>query len=148
MVYLLDVNVLLALAWPNHDHHHAAHAWFGRSRVEGWATCPMTQAGFVRISCQPAVSKHLVPVHEAVQILGASTRSSDHHFWHQTSAVTSLSPELLKRVMGPQQLTDALLLELAIRHKGALATFDQRIGNLLPSGSPHHSRLATLPLAR
>jgi len=56
-VSLLDVNVLLALAWPNHVHHPAAHRWFAENHREGWATCPLTQMGFVRTVNQPAVVK-------------------------------------------------------------------------------------------
>ncbi len=142
MLYLLDVNVLLALAWPNHIHHRAAHSWFAKCR--GWATCQTTQAGFVRISCQPAVTKRVVLIQEALQILAVSTNSANHHFWHQTTQLTSLPAEIRQRVVGPRQVTDALLLDLAIRHKGALATFDQGVETLLPEGSPLRSHLAIL----
>jgi uncharacterized protein len=50
LIALLDVNVLVALAWPNHIHHRAAHRWYAAHRAQGWATCPPTQAGFVRVS--------------------------------------------------------------------------------------------------
>jgi toxin-antitoxin system PIN domain toxin len=145
MVHLLDVNVLLALAWPNHLHHGPAHAWFQANRESGWATCPMTQNGFVRLSCQPAVTKLLVPVAEAIQILDLSTQSPHHQFWQQDTRVASLLPEMLPRIMGPRQLTDAVLLDLAIRHQGALATFDRRMGSLFPARSPHASRLTFIP---
>ena len=56
-VSLLDVNVLLALAWPTHIHHAAAHRWFAENCAAGWATCPLTQLGFVRLGMQPAVVK-------------------------------------------------------------------------------------------
>lgn len=39
---LLDINVLLALAWPSHQHHAAAHGWFARESRHGWATCAFT----------------------------------------------------------------------------------------------------------
>lgn len=142
MVYLLDVNVLVALTLPDHVHHKAAHAWF--AKCTEWATCPITQAGFIRVSCQPAVTKRLVPVYEAIQILGVSLTRTKHHFWHQTTQVASLPRDILQRIMGPQQLTDALLLDLAIRHKGALATFDKRIETLLPAGSSYRSHLAVI----
>jgi hypothetical protein len=140
MVHLLDVNVLLALAWPNHVQHQAAHAWFEANQQNGWATCPMTQAGFVRLSCQPAVTRLLVPVAEAVQILASSTASPHHQFWPQDTPVASLLPEVLARIMGPQQLTDALLVDLAIRRQGALATFDRRVK------SPHASHVTFIPV--
>jgi hypothetical protein len=146
MVHLLDVNVLLALAWPNHVHHQAAHAWFEVNRQNGWATCPMTQAGFVRLSCQPAVTRLLIPVREAVQILASSTQSPHHQFWEQDTPIASLLPEMLARIMGPKQLTDAVLVDLAIRRQGALATFDRHVSKLLPAGSPHASHLTFIPI--
>ncbi|MGA3027962.1 MAG: TA system VapC family ribonuclease toxin [Bryobacteraceae bacterium] len=146
MVHLLDVNVLLALAWPNHVHHQAAHAWFEANHEHGWATCPMTQAGFVRLSCQPAVTRLLVPVREAVEILASSTKSPHHQFWQQDTPLASLLPEMLSRIMGPRQLTGAVLVDLAIRRQAALATFDRHMSVLLPPGSPHASRLTFIPV--
>jgi len=146
MVHLLDVNVLLALAWPNHVHHQPAHAWFEAHHQNGWATCPITEAGFVRLSCQPAVTRLLVPVAEAVQILALSTQSPHHQFWEQDTPVGSLLPEMLARVMGPRQLTDAVLVDLAIRRQGALATFDRHMSALLPPGSPYASHLSLIPV--
>ena len=55
MIHLPDVNVLLALAWSNHPHHEAAHRWFGSESLVGWATCLLTQGGFVRLSLNPQV---------------------------------------------------------------------------------------------
>jgi predicted nucleic acid-binding protein len=49
-VCLLDVTVLLALAWQTHVHHPAAHRWFGENSGAGWATCSLTQLGFVRLA--------------------------------------------------------------------------------------------------
>jgi predicted nucleic acid-binding protein len=47
---LLDINVLVALAWPNHVHHETALHWFEVNHTYGWATSPLTQSGFVRVS--------------------------------------------------------------------------------------------------
>lgn len=58
---LLDINVLLALAWPNHQNHAAAHGWFARESRHGWATCAFTQLGFVRPSSNPAYPSGAVP---------------------------------------------------------------------------------------
>lgn len=146
MVRLLDVNILLALAWPNNLHHDAAHAWFASNKHDGWATCLLTEAGFVRISSQPIVTKQVVAVREAIANLAASTASNEHEFWEHTSRVTDLSPEMLPRVMGHHQLTDALLLNLAIQRGGLLATFDKRIEHLLPPGSPNRSYIEVIPI--
>ena len=49
MIALLDVNLLVALAWPGHVSFATVHRWFARHGDAGWATCPITQAGFVRV---------------------------------------------------------------------------------------------------
>src|SRR5437016_4463139 len=147
MVRLLDVNVLIALAWPVHMHHDAAHAWFATHQDEGWATCPLTEAGLVRISSQPAVTKRMVTVSESLALLARIRNLQEHRFWPQTIPLTGLLPELASRIMGPQQLSDAILLDLAIRNDGVLATFDKRIEHLLTSGSPHRDRLEIIPIA-
>lgn len=136
MIALLDVNLLIALAWQNHMHHEAAHRWFAANSERGWATCPATQAGFVRVSGQPAAVKTLIPMHNALTLLEANLCSANHHFWPQDAPLTTMLPEIKERIMGPRQLSDAILLDLAIRNKGSLVTFDSRIKHLLPAGSP------------
>ena len=147
MVRLLDINVLLALAWPVHLHHDAAHAWLSTCEHEGWATCPLTEAGFVRISSQPSVTKRVVAISEGLALLARMSNRKEHRFWPQTAPVTGLLPELISPAMGPQQLSDAILLDLAIRNDGALATFDKRIEYLLKPGSAHRDRLEVIPIA-
>ena len=87
MIALLDVNVLIALAWPSHLHHRAAHAWFTPNRARGWATCPTTEAGFVRVSTTPGVVKTIVSVAEAFQILEHNLKAPDHHFLPQAKGI-------------------------------------------------------------
>jgi uncharacterized protein len=53
-VALLDVNVLVALFDPDHVHHEAAHGWFAANRAAGWATCPLTENGLIRVLSNPA----------------------------------------------------------------------------------------------
>jgi predicted nucleic acid-binding protein len=113
---------------------------------EGWATCLLTEAGFVRISCQPAATKQVITVREAIANLEASTASHEHQFWQSTMRVTDLLPETFSRFMGPQQLTDALLLNLAIQRGGILSTFDKRMENLPPQGSPNRSYIEVIPI--
>ena len=144
-VALLDVNVLVALAWPRHVHHAPAQQWFSSRRSQGWATCPLTQLAFVRLSAQPAVVNTIVSVSEALQILEANTSTPEHKFWPLDYGL-NLLPEIRARLMGHQQQTDAVLLDLAIRRGGKLATFDRRLENLLAPGSPHGSALEILPI--
>jgi uncharacterized protein len=136
-VALLDTDVLLALAWPNHLHHEAAHEWLARRRGQRWATCLLTELAFVRLSSQPAVVKTAITTAEAWQILDVNLGAENHEFWPLESSMSDLLPELRQRVMGHHQLADAVLLDLAIRRTGRLATFDRRVENLLPPGSDY-----------
>ncbi|MEK7408999.1 MAG: TA system VapC family ribonuclease toxin [Acidobacteriota bacterium] len=145
-VALLDVNVLLALAWPQHAHHGAAHEWFAGQRPEGWATCALTQAGFVRLSSQPGAVKTPVTVSEAIRNLDANVSVPEHEFWPLDYGIAAMLPEIRDRLMGPRQITDALLLDLAIRRGGKLATLDRRVENLLAADSAHRGALEVLLL--
>lgn len=145
MVALLDVNVLLALAWPNHVHHEAAHRWFASRRRGGWATCPLTQAAFVRLSSQPAVVKTSITVAEAWRALEANLAAREHEFWPLENSINEIIPEIRERVIGHHQVTDAWLLDLAIRRRGKLATLDRRVENLLAAGSVQRRALEILP---
>ena len=81
MIRLLDVNVLIALTWPNHVHHEAARSWFANTRTGGWATCPLTEAGFVRISCNPSAVKQPVTPADAIAVLDKIRKLESHSFW-------------------------------------------------------------------
>ena len=141
MIALLDVSVLLAMLWSRHTFFRLASGWFGENRGAGWATCPATQAGFVRLYAQRSVTGMEVPIKEAMEVLADNCASPDHVFWPQDSPVVNLLPEIRQRLTGHQQLTDAILLDLAIRKGGRLATLDRRVENLLPAGSPHRSAI-------
>lgn len=132
---LLDVNVLIALAWPNHVHHDAARSWFDGRRKRGWATCPLTEAGFVRVSCNPSVVGHTVTPGDAVALLRRFRRVELHLFWTLDRSMVELPEEILVRIQGYRQITDAVLLATAMRHGGELATFDTGLAQLAgPSG--------------
>ena len=75
-------------------------------------------------------------MHNALTLLEANLTSPNHHFWPQDAPLTTMLPEIQERIMGPRQLSDAILLDLAIRNKGTLVTFDSRIKHLLPLASP------------
>ncbi len=145
-VSLLDVNVLLALAWPNHVHHEAAHRWFAAIRTGRWATCPHTEIGFVRLSMQPAVVKITISFGDAFRALTASVSSPQHEFWPHDTSLTAIDTEMRTRIAGHHQLADAMLLDLAIRRSGKLATFDRRIANLLGAGSPNQGAIELIPV--
>jgi uncharacterized protein len=123
-VALLDTNVLLALAWPNHQHHAEAHAWFRAKSRSGWATCSFTQLGFVRLSSNPAYASNAVPPSDAATLLREWTRQSKHVFWPSPSAD---DPKIYARAVGHQQVNDAWLVEVARRNSGRLVTLDVRV---------------------
>lgn len=133
--YLLDTNVLVALLWPSHQHHEQAVAWFARRRSRGWATCPLTEAGFVRTVSNPAFSRDAVTPREALGVLAANTVAEDHTFWPDELPFTEAVAFAGVRLVGHQQTTDAYLLGLAIHRGGMLATLDERIAALTAAGS-------------
>jgi hypothetical protein len=128
---LLDTNLLIALLWPSHERHALAVQWFTGHRAKGWATCPFTQAGFVRIVSNPAFSRDAVQPREAIQVLAANTAAKDHAFWPDELPFAEAAAFAGVRLLGHQQVTDAYLLGLAIRRGGVLATLDQRIAALV-----------------
>lgn len=142
--YLLDTNLLIALLWPSHERHELAVKWFTRHRAKGWATCPITQASFVRIVSNPAFSRDAVQPREAIHVLSANTAAKDHTFWSDELPVAEAVAFTGVRLLGHQQVTDAYLLGLAIRRGGVLATLDQRIAALTETKSDERKALETV----
>lgn len=126
---LLDLNLLTALFWPSHEHHAVAHDWFGRRHVDGWATCPLTQLGFVRLVSNPAFSRDALSVRDALTLLLKNLEHPDHVFWGADRDAATLTP-MVPSLRGHQQVTDAYLLALARHHRGLVATFDRGLGDL------------------
>jgi toxin-antitoxin system PIN domain toxin len=131
-VHLLDVNVLIALGWPNHKHHDVARRWFASiagGDQGGWATCPLTQCAFVRISTNSkAVGAALSPA-QAVAAIARMTTHPQHVFWADDLPVSSAYFRAAA-LQGHQQVTDAYLLALCASRGGHLATFDTAIGTI------------------
>ena len=137
MKALLDVNVLIALAWPNHIHHHAVRSWFLEWKtVNGWASCPLSEAGFVRVCCDPLAVKRAVTPYEAISVLQQLRGSGSHSFWPLKHSMVDLEPGLVDRMQGYRQVTDALLLSVALRQGGCLATLDSGLAQLRPPDEP------------
>lgn len=129
---LLDVNLLVALAWPNHLHHEPAHRWFNTRDSSAWATCPVTQSGFIRVSSNPRVISDAVTPQDAIAVLRKILAIEGHQFWlDDVSLATdeSVPSELLR---GYRQTTDLHLVALAQRREGRLATFDDGVAHLVP----------------
>ncbi len=128
---LLDVNVLVALAWDSHIHHAAARAWFSARAPAGWSTCSVTETGFVRVSSNPKVLPSPISVAEATRVLAAICGAPGHSF-----VVDEVSPRDadMPSLSGHRQVTDAHLLVLARRHQLPLVTFDAAVASLAMSG--------------
>jgi uncharacterized protein len=133
---LLDVNVLVALLWPEHDFHELVQGWFGKHASNGWATCPITQAGFVRIVSNPSFSIQAVSPSDALRVLDLTLQHPAHQFWPDDMLLSDALTIFGKRLIGHQQVTDAYLLSLAIHKKGRLATVDRSIVELFSRDDP------------
>jgi len=135
---LLDVNLLIALLQPDHVHHASAHQWWTANRSAGWASCPLTQNGFVRIVSQPRYAKP-IPVSHALALLQEETSATDHAFWPDDISLADPQRFHGARILGPKQLTDIYLLALAVKNGGRLATFDRAIPLAAVNGAePRH----------
>lgn len=131
-VHLLDVNVLIGMMWPSHESHGRVQSWFENNPKAGWATCPLTQAAFVRIVSNPGFSRDAVTPSDALQTLEENLRHPLHQFWPDDISLVDAVTPVRKRIVGHQQLTDAYLLGLAIYRKSKLLTLDRSIMALLP----------------
>jgi toxin-antitoxin system PIN domain toxin len=121
---LLDVNALVALAWDSHVHHAPMRAWFVANSSAGWATCPITESGFVRVSSNPKVLPSAIAVGAAREVLSALRAQHGHRFLTDD---VSVSDKDVPAIAGYRQVTDAHLLTLARRHGVCLVTFDATI---------------------
>ena len=139
---LLDVNVLVALAFPLHSAHRAAHAWFQREPDRLWATCPLTQAGFLRVAGRQLGGSRDA-LRKALAGLDRDCRSPNHEYWPVRVDLRELSDSPVSRLIGPNQIAEMQLLLLAHRHRGQLATFDTGIRELA-SGTRYASSLLVL----
>ena len=133
---LLDVNVLIALAWPNHIHHSTALWWFETFGRGGFATCPVTQAGFVRVSSNNRAIPGARSPREARAILRRITDLPGHRFWPDDIDLTRNEHIAWERLGSHAQVTDAHILAIAVRHAGRLATFDRALADLAPENVP------------
>lgn len=136
--YLLDVNVLVALAWPNHVHHGRVRRWW--SGVDAWATTPLTEAALLRLSLNESVVGREVSAAEALELLRAMRRVPGHAWIADDSSLAdpTIDPRSL---VTSRHVTDLHLVNLAAHTGTVLATLDRGISPLLAEGDRHHVML-------
>jgi toxin-antitoxin system PIN domain toxin len=139
---LLDVNFLIALLDSDHSLHPVAASWFDKHAKRGWASCPITQNGCVRVMSHPRYPNPL-PVREVVERLAGASQSPLHEFWPDDLSLLDAAVLDPAQIHGPRQITDLYLLALAVKHQGNLVTFDRTIatGAVLGPAKDHLVRL-------
>ena len=130
MIFLLDVNVLLVLHDPLHQHYRLVSRWFANPAVKTFATCPVTQSGLMRIFTRGLPGLAPLTMHEAREALQNFVQQPGHVFWPDTPPWLESTKSIFARMQGHRQITDAYLLGLAIHNKGKLATLDPGIRHL------------------
>lgn len=142
MIVLLDVNVLIALVDTTHVHHAAAKRYYLSIQTSGWATCPITENGFLRILGRPNVG-HSPDSPVSARILFQGLLSSPgHQFWPDDISLSDLL--IFPLLPSSQNLTDIYLLALAVKHSGRFATFDSKIdSSIIPGGKTAYFKIPT-----
>ena len=123
---LLDVNVLIALHDQDHVHHARAASWFAQNSAHGWASCPLSQNGCLRIMAQPTYPG-VQPLPVLTAMLQCSVASTFHALWHDDISLLDDTVFNHGWIHNHKQLTDVYLLALAFKNRGCMVTFDQRI---------------------
>jgi hypothetical protein len=141
---LLDVNALIALLWQEHPFHNRCVEWFTTAASAGWATCPVTESGFVRLLSNPAFTANPPSVSSALRVLQTATESgANHQFWKDDLPLSTLRARW-SRGLNHKQITDAYLLALTVHHRGCLVTFDAKMVALAGDGNMERDRLEIL----
>ena len=125
-VALLDVNVLVALFDPDHIHHDLAHDWFADQSSVGWATCPLTENGLIRVLSSPRFRTGLT-ISDIAARLRKLKSSGRHRFWGDDVSLTDERLFRSRSIRGHGQITDVYLAGLAQAKGGHLATLDRSI---------------------
>lgn len=142
---LLDINVIIALLDRGHLMHRAARLWMEQELEHGWATCPISENGVVRIMAQPAYPNHRPAAQVAERLMEACNHAS-HQFWPEEISLLKAGLIRWERLLGPRQITESYLLALAVAHGGRFVTFDQRISvDLVPGARGDQLAIIELP---
>jgi hypothetical protein len=124
VVSLLDVSVLVALFHEGHVHHQVAHDWFADHGAAGWASCPVTENGLLRILGNPKRVDHHIALPRLVALLTTFCGQSKHEHWWDDISLQDSRLFNVAAMRGHQQITDVYLLGLAVKRRGRFVTFD------------------------
>lgn len=122
---LLDLNVLIALTDDSHQQYERAWSWLRASGQQSWGVCPLTEAGYVRVTTNPMAHSGARTLAKSAAVLKELTRESGYCYWPIAESWAALTAPFADRIFGHQQVTDAYLLGLAIKEDGVLVTFDR-----------------------
>lgn len=143
-MHLLDVNALIALGWPKHEHHASTRRWFAGHSLGGWASCALTQSAFLRITSQPAFGGQSKSIAESADVLSDIVAYPAHSFLPLAFSFVDVLATCTGGVVGHRQVTDAYLLTTAIRAKAKLLTFDSGLATLLASDAERRAHITLL----
>ena len=138
--YLPDVNIWVALSDPAHAAHELATEWLLGSRGARLLLCPVTEAGFVRIAASPLLGKKSIA--DAVRMLREIAALPNVAHLPVAPTWLKLIEPLTPRLLGHRQVTDALLLGLAMHNGAILVTLDRAIQAL--AGEAYAASVLTL----
>jgi toxin-antitoxin system PIN domain toxin len=125
---LLDINVIIALFDPDHSFHERAHGWWAMHERYGWASCPLTENGAVRIMSNPGYSRTMqFSPGDLIGQMCQFVDSTDHEFWEDSVSLRNKAIFATDRIHSSRHLTDLYLLGLAVSRQGRLVTFDTKI---------------------
>lgn len=123
---LLDINILLALFDSGHLFHGRALQWWSANKNEGWASCPLTENGYLRIISQASYPR-AVRLADAALHLRTWAVPPLHEFWPDDVSILDSGIIEYTRLLSPKKITDVYLLALAVKHGGRLVTLDTGI---------------------
>ena len=125
MTSLLDVSVLISLLDANHEHHAAVMGWWNQNE-DRWASCPITQNGYLRIVTQQAYA-NTISVNEAIQKLTQAISTTAHEFLSDDISLLDKQLVAHQHIQGPKQMTDIYLLALSVKHGARFVTLDTHV---------------------
>jgi len=123
-MHLLDINFLLAVFFKKHPHHEKAAQYYREFSAHGWATCPITENGFLRIGLQQVFRDEAQSSSNLRNALRAWKLNSNHQFWADDISITN---DLILEIPENKSVTELYLLALAVKNGGKFISFDKRI---------------------